>query len=105
MSKYKLIHDLNKINTTLKQIKREDKMSKCNTTESSNGMPCCGADLTFPDISTVENPKNPKDIITDDLLKEFEEDFKDFDIGYVNDLTGLFFMTINSNTPQNRNIH
>ncbi|WP_458405475.1 hypothetical protein [Methanobrevibacter sp.] len=62
-----------------------------NTTITNNtNIPCCGADLTFPDLSLVENPKNPKDTISEEFLKQFEEDFKDFDIGYVNGLEGLF---------------
>ena len=67
-----------------------------NTAKNTQEIPCCGADLTFPDMSNVENPKNPKDTISKEFLNEFETDFKDFDIGYVNDLTGLFLHDYNS---------
>ena len=60
-----------------------------NITEN-NQIACCGNDLTFPDMSNVENPKNPKDMVSEEFLKQFEADFGDFDIGYVNDITGLF---------------
>lgn len=60
------------------------------TTTNNTNMPCCGADLTFPDLSTVENPKNPKETISQEFLKQFEEDFKDFDISYINGLEDLF---------------
>lgn len=51
---------------------------------------CCGEDLTFPDTSKVENPKNPINTVSEEFLKAFEEDFRDFDISYVNGLEGMF---------------
>ena len=57
-------------------------------TSSSNA--CCGDEITFQDTSKVENPENPKDEITMEFLKDFEDCLSSYDIGYVNGIGDLF---------------
>ena len=58
--------------------------------KSSEVTACCGDDLTFPDTSKVENPKDPKYEISKEFLENFEEDLDEYDIGYVNGIDDLF---------------
>lgn len=52
----------------------EDAGCGCGTenTEAQENKGCCGA-IDLPDLSRVENPDNPKFVVNDDFIKEFED--------------------------------
>lgn len=63
--------------------------------KSGDVIACCGSDLSFPDNSKVENPKNPKTAITKEFLTNLENKYDKCEIGYVNTIDDLFLHDYN----------